>query len=788
MITSDFKSAIRSILRNKIPSTISILGLGIGLGCIIVLTALIIHERSFDKFIPDHRNVYRVLFGNTTYTQYPFAEAIAGEIPEIKEYFRYYQTSSVQLRNQKNEMIRDQNFGFADTSLFRILGIEFIFGNAAASSQEIAISGETAMKYFGNLSPLGAILQVKFPEGFVDLSVSGVYKDFPANSSLHPLFIADLKLSVKMIAQFQRNLGAYGIDRPLTLDWNISELLTYVVLEKNADTTDFSKKTDKYKEFLNRQNIDDIHYRLQPVTDIYLGSQGIQRPITMRQGNPEELKYYEAIALLILIISVANYILLARASVSDRVHELGTRKVFGASFAKIRGMIILESNIIVILSLIPATFVIDYGMTFINETLNKTITGRVFLSPQLWFILIMVVVFTGTIAGWLIGFRYSRMPALKLISGKNPGTGGFSRWNYSFLVIHFTIYIMLVSGVISVRKQIKYSMSGYKGFNPENVIITGLNTDQLKNSFLTMCDEMKKVPGVLYAAGGSYIPPLGYVLPVNLRLSEGENIRFDGLIMGEGMTELLGIEVIEGSSFGPYKPGPPEILINESAATEHKVKAGDNILVFKVRGIIRDFNVHSLHSLIEPLVILQQNPESMAVIAIKTDGKNDESVKNRLKELYNTISPDEIFETEYLTDQFDYFYASESNQLRIISAFSLLATILAIMGLFGISLISISKRNKEIGIRKVNGASVTEVLFMLNSEFVKWVIVAVIISVPASIWLLTTWMDRFAYKTELSWWIFAFASISAIIIAILTVSWQSSKAATRNPVMAMRYE
>lgn len=788
MITSDLKAAARSILRNKVPSAISILGLGIGLGCIIVLTALIVHEKSFDTFIPEYRNVYRIVYGNIGLTSYPLTETMKGEFPEVKDFFRYYEAHSIQVRNSNNEMVPDQNLGFSDPSLFRILGIKFISGTPAGSVSEIAISDASAMKYFGNLSPIGAILPVKFSDGIAELSVTGVYKSLPANSTLNPNFIADIKLSEKMFSQFQKSLGAYGIERDTPFDWRYGEFLSYVVLDRNADPKELAVRMDKYEEFLANENKDELSFGLQPVADIYMESGEISGGQFLRQGNPEELRYYEAIALLILFISIANYILLARAGVSERSSELGTRKVFGASQGMIRRLITIESGIIVVLSLIPSTFVIDYGMTFINSTLNKTMTSQVFLNPVLWILLILVVVLTGVLSGWLIGFNYSRIPALKLISGKNPGSAKPGRWNFSFLILHFTIYMMLVAGVISVSKQLRYSISGDKGFNPENIMITSLNTDELKNSFLTLCDEMEKLPGVINCAGGSYIPPLGYSLPIALAVAEGDKVRFDGLIIGEGLAELLGIEVIEGSSFGAYKPGTPEILINESAAIKHKVKPGDKILVFQVRGIVRDFNAHSFHEAIQPMVILQQNPASMGLIAIKTNGKNDDVVKSRLKELFTLISPDELFEIEYLTDQYDLFYQREKNQLRIIGAFSLLATILSVMGLFGVSLISISKKTKQIGIRKVNGASISEVLLMLNTEFVKWVIVSVFIAVPASIWLISNWMDRFAYKTELSWWIFAVAGSSAFLIAVLTVSWQSLRAAMRNPVKALRYE
>jgi ABC-type antimicrobial peptide transport system permease subunit len=691
VITSDFKSAARSILRNKVTSIISILGLGIGLGCIIVLTALIIHEKSFDSFVPEYRNVYRIIFGSSANTPYPLPEVMAGEFPEVKDFFRYYQANTIQLKNSKNETVEDRNFGFADPSIFRIMRVIFLSGNPASSVGEIAISDESALKYFGSLSPIGAILPVRFADGFAKLSVSGVYKSFPANSTLNPYFIADIKLSEKIFMQFQKSLGAYGNEGISSFDWRYPEFMSYLVLDRNSDAKELSDRMGKYKQLITAENKDKIQYSLQPVKEIYLRSGGISANQWLRQGNPEELKYYEAIAFLILLISIANFILLARAGVSERVHELGTRKVFGASRGMLRRLII-------------------------------------------------------------------------------------------------TIFMILIAGVIAVTKQIKYSMSGYKGINPENILVTDLNTAELKNSFSFICDEMKKIPGVESVAGGSFIPPFGNFLPINLAVAGGDKVRFDGLIMGEGMTELLGLEIIDGSSFGPYKPGIPEILINESSALKYKIKAGENILVFKVRGIVRDFNAHSLHTLIQPMVILQQDPSKMGLIAIKANGKNDDQIKIRLHELYNQISPDEIFEVSYLTDQLDLFYSRENNQLKIIVAFSLLAAILSVMGLFGVSLISISKRTREIGIRKVNGASITEVLFMLNTEFIKWVLVSVVIAIPTSVWLISLWMKRFAYKTELSWWIFAVAGFTAIIIAVITVSWQSSRAATRNPVEALRYE
>jgi putative ABC transport system permease protein len=788
MFSSDFKAALRSIFRRKVVSAISILGLGIGLGCIIILIALTVHERSFDKFVPDYNRVNRIIFGTSAQINYPLAEEMKKDFPEVTDFFRFYQAPSLQIKAPGGEMLREGNFCFADSSIYRIIGIKFIAGKCASTTSEVAISEETAITYFGNLSPIGSVFPVRFNDGFADLMISGVYKTLPPNSTLQPSFLADIKLSVRMFAQYQKYLGAYGRQGMPVLDWSESEFLSYVVLSPNADPVELAGKMKKYKEFIVNENKDKLEFRLQPLRDVYLGSEGIFGSFMLRQGNPEELVYYEIIALLILIISVANYILLTRAGVLERLAELGTRKTYGATGKEIRRLIILESNVVVLLSLLPAGLGIEYGIQFVNETLNKTLTSQVFLDPILLVIIAIVVVFTGTLAGWLIGLYYSKIPALNLITGTITGLGNRGRWNYSFLVLPFTIYMILVCGVITVNKQIKYSMTDYKGLDPTNILVTSLSSDNLRKSFNTLCDEIERIPGVKGTAGGSFIPPFGNFLPISLATPEGEKIRFDGLIMGEGMTELLGMQIIDGESFGPYKQGTTEILINESTAKENKVKAGDKLLVFTVKGVLKDFHAHSMHSLIQPMVILQQNPERMGLITIKTDGKNDQETIKRIKELFAQISPEEIVDIRHLTDRFDAFYGRERNQAKIIGAFAILATVLSVMGLFGISMISIQKRRKEIGLRKVNGASIWEVLLMVNTDFLKWVIAAVVVSVPVSVYLLRHWLVGFAYKTDLSIWIFLVAGLSGLVVAILTVSYQSLKSATRNPVKVLRYE
>ncbi|HEX2920062.1 MAG TPA: FtsX-like permease family protein [Bacteroidales bacterium] len=781
---SDFLVAFRNIIRNKVESAISILGLSIGLGCLIILLALIVHERSFDRYIPGYRNVYRILLGEDNLTSYPLAERLSEELPMIKDYFRYYGASEIHVRTPGNIISKESGFSFADNSIFRVLGIKMLAGTPASLPGEVAISKTSAIKYFGNASPLGKTLQVKLGDGFTHLSISGIYKDFPSNSTLCPSFIADIKMSEIMLRQFQQVLGDFGDGNKSYLGWDRRDFVSYVVLADDTDPLQVSSALGKYNEFLPNDNKAELIYNLQPVTDIYLGSAGT----SLRKVNRQHLAYYEGISFMILIISLVNFILLTRAGVSKRIHDFGTRKVYGASRGKIVRLIIIESFIIVLISVLPATFIVDHGINLVNNTLNKTITTGTFLDPILLLLIIFVILSVSVIAGWLIGIYYSGVPALDLISGKTRIKGRTGKWNYALLAVHFTILMVFISGIITVSKQIQYSKSGYKGIDPRNILVADLTSSDLMHNFNTIKNEIEKIPGVKAVAGGTFIPPFGNYLPVTLKNDEGEKIRFDGLIMGEGMTDLLGIEVIDGEPFGPYQEGSLGVIINESSAKKYNVKAGESLLAFQVRGIVKDFNVHSFHLQIQPMVILQQNPEEMGIIAIKTDGTNDDEVKAKLKELFSRIAPDEFFETTYLIDRIEGFYEGETKQSKIIGAFAILTAFLSVMGLFGVSMISIGRRRKEIGLRKVNGATIREILLIVNSDLFRWFFVAFVVSVPVSVFLLNKWLEKFAYRTELSWWIFAASGLLAIIIVILTVTWQSLRAAWSNPVESIRYE
>ena len=783
----NLKIAFRNIIKNKTESIISILGLGMGFGCILLLSVLIIHEYSFDHYIPNHQSAYRIIKNDEALESYMLAPTLKDKFPEIHNFFRFCQTDNLLIKNNQNQVLSEQYFAFADPSVFECLDITFKSGGPAKTVSEVALSDKMAKKYFGNTNIRGSSLKVKLNYNFLDLTVSGVYNDFPSNSTLLPEFIADIDLSGELFGQSLKMFGEFGTNQNQYKDWGKKSYYSYLFLSSASDPKKLETKIADEMKSKDSELEEESRYRLQPVSDIYFKSENITGNRYGRAGNPNELKYYMAIAFVILCIAVINFVLLTRAKIMSRLIEMGAKKALGASGNNIRKQVLLESNLISVISVIPAFLIIIAGIPFINSTLNKTVGFEVFGMWQAWILLVLIILIMGSFSGVLIGNSVSRTPAVHLLFKQTSTKQRRYHWNNSFLSFHFAIFILLTVSIFTFKKQINYSLTNFKAINPDNILICELSTPELQQQFEMMCNELAKNPGVLKVAGSSFVPPFINFLPINLKTTD-ETVRFDGLIMGEGMVELLGMQVIDGESFGSFQQGQVNLIINESAALKYNLKAGEKLNGFNVRGIVKDFSAHSMHSLIQPMVILQQNPEKMRLLVIKTNGRNDASIISHIHQLFRRISPDAFVDVTFLTDQINQFYSREKNQAKLIGAFSLLAVILSIMGLFGIVLITIHKRTKEIGIRKVNGAQIHEVMQMLNFDFIKWVFVACIIAPPIAWYAMHKWLENFAYKTTLSWWVFALAGLLALVIALLTVSFQSWKAATRNPVEALRYE
>ncbi len=784
---TNLKLSIRSIRKNSVHSIISIVGLGIGLGSVLLLALLYIHNKSFDRFIPDYKNAYRIILGNIATTPYPLAEVLKDENPMVDEVFRFYQ-KDVEIKKEPGAIVAEPYFAFADPSIFDILGIKFKLGLPAKTVTEIAISDKMARKYFPNNNAVGEKLMLRLNEAIIPLTVCGVYSNFPSNSTLSPEFVANIDLSFEAMGFLDKVLGDYASSNLKFKSWDNPNFYTYVKLLPDAKPDEISQFMDKYKVLMKNENFRNMDFSLQPVKDIYLKSDNLEGTLFSHHGNAKDLYYYLAIAFLILLIAMMNYIFLTRAKTELRLKELGSQKALGASNAVLGRQMILESNLIVFLSLIPALLVIDLAIPFVNLTMNQTLALKAILNWKTVLSFIGIALVTGTLSGLFIAGRIIRISPILLLKGRKSNAQISSGWNSAALGSHFFIFIVLISCVFALHKQLRFALSSINGINPENVLVFELNSNELSRQYQFLDNEVQKIPGVLACAGSSVVPPFNSNVTVSLLNSDGEISAFDGLIVGKGLIELLEIELMDGQSFGDYNSGNRSIIFNETAARKNNVKAGDFFAGYRVNAIVKDFHAHSFRERIQPTIIMPQNPQKMQLFVVKTDGLNNASILKSVDAMFKTITPDKIVNSYLLTDQIKQFYTRERNQTKIISAFSMLAIVLSVMGLWGMTVVSINRKTKEIGIRKVNGATVLEILMMLNLEIIKWVLAAFILAMPVAYIIMHKWLENFAYKTDLNWWIFAFAGFLAVAIALITVSWQSWKAATKNPIEALRYE
>ncbi|PLX19801.1 MAG: hypothetical protein C0599_10375, partial [Salinivirgaceae bacterium] len=471
----NLKIALKSIQNSKVQSSVSILGLGIGLGAVILILMLYMHENSFDRYIPEKDRVFRVLHGTDGYTPFPLGASIQDDIPSVDNFFRYHQGREFEIRQNGKDIIKEYRFACADAFIFDCLGIDFIIGKSAESANEVAISEEMAQKYFSDGDAINKTLETRLNNEFIKLTVCGVFKNLPSNSSLAPNFIAHTDLIAEFLGVRKKQLGTYGEENyAYKTDWERDVCITYLKLNKNANPEDVTEQLQQYNNQFKEERKKENPFRLQAATDVYLHSADIT-DIYSRRGNANELKYYLAIAFFILIIAVFNYIFLTKAKMNRRLKEFGIKRAMGASTSAIRKQMLFEANIISLFSLLPAIVVVLIGMPFINDTLGRHLDSQIL---SVWYaipVLAIVPLLTGTLSGFIVALRISGISPVLLLNRRSSILPKKTQWSNSFLILHFAVFILLMIGVIVLEKQIDYALYNSAAIDTENVIICELN-------------------------------------------------------------------------------------------------------------------------------------------------------------------------------------------------------------------------------------------------------------------------------------------------------------------------
>ncbi len=766
-----FKSFFKFLSKNKLYSFVTISGFAVSLMFVLLLSVYIKQELSVDQFHKNKDRIYRLYREDGSTFGAPVGGTIKEQYPEVESYTRIKNMGGNAVF-RGDQQIR-MNYLLADSAFFTMFSFHLLEGNARdvlKTKDQAVLSKAFANKIFGNENPVGQ----SFLLNDKSFTVSGIIEDMPQNTHFEKF---DAVITFNMLAEF----------------WNYPELLTtnnnssFAVYFLEKEGTDLPSKAplilEQFKKdyWMYKQGFSK-ELEFEPLTDVYFSS---STGPAIRQNNKSSVFMFGAIAILILVIAIINYINLTVAQAGNRSKEIAIKKLIGSSKVALVYQQFLES---VALSLLAAFIAV--GLAFIAEPFfNNQMDTDLNLIHQFGgsfaFTSLLVIAFTGLVSGIIPALVANRFNPVEVVKGSFTFK---TRKSYSKVLIAFqyTVAIVLLVSTLTITKQSNFMQSYDMGFNKDNIF--WMDNTLESNQKEAFRNELKSIPGVEEVSYCSGMPIDGgnnQSFNYNDKPVSFQEFRGDSLYM-----KLFGLKVHE-TGVAYSKNG---VWINQTAVK--LLELGDNPTSFKyyndelpVLGIIEDFNFHSLHEQVGPAIVRQLGNEDYPwSIAVKISNANIVETVKRVKEKQAALTGGKPMDFGFIDSSVDQWYSTEVKRSKLIAAFTLLSIIISSMGIFAMSIYYIQQKVKEIGVRKVNGAKVSEVVALLNKDFMVWVLVAFVLAVPIAWFAMHKWLENFAYKTEVSWWIFALAGLLALGIALLTVSWQSWRAATRNPVEALRYE
>jgi putative ABC transport system permease protein len=796
MIKNILISYLRNLSRNKAISFINIFGLSLGLASCFIIMLFVIGELRMDSFQKNRKNIYRVnLFegekkSTSSNVSYLFGPAAKQEFPEIEDYARLIDLGKIKIK-QSTGFIEEGGFLFADHSVFNILTFDIIEGEASKAltgTNNIAIAQTIASKYFGSASAVGKnlILSIKGEDQIV--TIAAVYAHLPSNSSIKLNLLGNIELGKKNLLKMLITYGNDSKPKEWQDAWDHNFYSTLVKLAPGTDAIELAESVNKsFKEHMNQK--DNSAYTLQRYDKIYLNSNHIPYD-NWAHGKLSNIYIFSATALLILIIACFNYLILSLAQSEKRAKEIGIRKASGADFGKLLQQVMFESVTIAIIALPVAIGFTELILPILNSLLDKNLV--VDYTQNVIFIagVVSITLLVGIVSGLYIAFYLNRFNPIVILRGNNVQSGVHSTFLKSLVIAQVTIFIALIICSLTIVKQLRFVVNYNPGINTENVITIRLNDFGAQTNYPTFRQELEKLSEVQSVTAALLIPPSNSRMTMGVpRVDDPTKTAFlEAILADYGFIETLGLTITEGRSFSKESPTADGIIINQAAVNELGLKEtlGTKLPFGTVIGVVKDFHIHDLRSKITPAYVVLNN-QTFFEIAIKT--KSDyHSALPKMKQLWEKINSDVSFESSTLQEKVENQYQAESRLSVIILSFTIVAIVIAAMGLFGLSNFISQLRTKEIGIRKVNGGTLFQMVFLMWKEIIIWTIIAFIIASPVAWFAMQKWLENFAYKTGLSWWIFVLAGLMALSIALLAVSWQAYRTARRNPVEALRYE
>lgn len=809
MIRNYLKVALRNLMKHKFISAINLFGLTIGLTCCLLILTYILHEVSYDRYHQRADNIYRVerTFMNPQSGDVnlvlgtvapPFAPLLQNDFPEIKTITRFLPTGNTAIRYEEKRF-NERDVYFADEHLFKVFDVEVIKGNPAkvlTDPYTIMLSEEFAKKYFGHEDPMNKVVRV---DNQLDVKVTGVYKAFPSNAHLHP--------SAMISFNTLKDTAVYG-EENLRTNWGNNSFLTYLLLPDNYDTKKLEKQ---FPAFLNRHLIEEgspyktsqwTTLSLRKLTDIHLHSHTDFE--AEENGDIKRVYIFSAIALFILLIACINYMNLSTARSVLRAKEIGVRKTIGAGRSELIGQFLSESVLVSWVATLLAFFLTWAALPWLNQLSGQQLSIESLLRWQVLVPLLIVPFLVGILSGIYPAVFLSSFQPVRVLKGLMKVDGGNISLRKALVVLQFAISIILIISTVIVFEQLRYMQNKALGFDRDHVVTLNY-TNGLSERFDAFRTELL-ASSVIKDVGRSSRIPTGRLLDaMGSQIRRGDSLAPSGADIkmvraDDGFVSTYGVKMIAGRNLSRQRglADTSAFLINQAAVKALGLKSPEDAIgkefVYGGRrgelvGVFNDFHFESMHERILPLVVyLPTNPNNYGNISVKIAGNNIPGALAQIETTWKKFVPEMPFEYTFMDENFDRLYEAEQRQGTIFTVFACIAIFIACLGLFGLSAFAISQRIKEIGIRKVLGANTGSIVGLLSKDFLKLVLVAAVIAFPLAWYAMSRWLQDFAYRISVPWWVFIFAGIVAGVVAFVTISIQTIKAASANPVKNLRTE
>ncbi|MBD2701182.1 ABC transporter permease [Spirosoma sp. BT702] len=821
MLRNYLKISLRTLSRNKLYTALNVAGLTFGISCFLLIGLYLFDELTFDQ---QHRNasrMYRVIEhknvkgeGTTVAAgSYKLAEESKKNIAEVEKTARIRRTGRANLINPENPVNFQETVTIADENLLQLFDFPLLEGDKNTALKEpnsIILNEDLAMRLFDKTQVMGKTL--KF--GFMDspLKVTGILKNHPRNSSF------DFN-SVISDASFY-NADYYK--QTMASDWSSSSFSVFVLLKPNTNSESVSAKMTNlilanYKPEIGTS----LSYSLQPLKDIHLRSEGIldgarnSNVEAIPQGNLLYINIFSFIALFVLCIAGINYMNLSTARASNRLKEIGVRKSIGAERSNLVKQFLFEALLVTSFSFALSLLVVNVLLPSFNQFTNKQLSLGFGTNYRIWGMAIAATAIIGLLSGSYPAFLLSGFKPVLLLKGLKIKHSGSLSLRKGLVVFQFTLSTVLIVGTIVLFQQVRFMNTTNLGFNKDLMVVIDVNTRAARDRFETIKTEMEKIPSVKNVSATSRVPgewktirmvkinPQGHTDNTNVSYLFGADKDFTKtydvkLLKGrnfanpaDSSTVLLNETAAKLLNINEPSDQPVEIpLVSERGGGFEPVNKDNTPFKARVIGIVKDFHFQSLHDRIEPLILAHiNNPiHHIDYYTARIDANNIPETLEKLKTVMVNADQDDPFEYHFLDQQLARFYLEDARRQTLLIWVALATIFIACLGLFGLATYSAEQRIKEIGVRKVLGASVVNLATLLSKDFLKLVLIANGIAFPIAWWATDNWLQEYAYHIEIKWWMFAVAGVLAITIALLTVSYQALKAASMNPLKSLQTE